>query len=95
LEKRGLQTITTVGADYATLHGLTFCYAQGRIMENLVDACFRLLMFTKHNDFPEPNTEQFFELTQLLDGVETAMVHGSFVDNQSFKKDAAKNRRTS
>lgn len=62
-------------------------------MEKLIDSCFKLLMFTKHNEFPEPNTEGFFKLTQLLDDVETAMLIGGFVDNQSFKRTWSRPRR--
>lgn len=70
-------------------------FTKGNRMEKLIDACFKLLMFTKHNDLPRPHTDEFFELTRLLDNVETAMINGGFVDNKSFKKDAAKDRRTS
>ena len=54
-------------------------------MNELIDACYRLLMFTKHNEFPERNTDGFFELTQKLDEIETVMLKHGYVTNKTLR----------
>lgn len=45
----------------------------------LVDDCaIELLAFTKSNEFPTVGTKEFFELTRLLDSLESALLQKGY-----------------
>ena len=54
--------------------------------EPLIDACIELLHFTKLNEFPEKGTDEFFQLTALLDKIETVMLTYCLIGPNTFKK---------
>ena len=54
--------------------------------EPVIDAAYELLKFTKHNEFPEINTVEFFKLTQLLDNLETMMLKYNWIGPGSFQE---------
>lgn len=47
-------------------------------MKSVDDCAIELLCFTKMNEFPQAGSKEFFELTGLLDALETALLQKGY-----------------
>ena len=45
----------------------------GRMRKSIIDAALELVLYVKTHEYPKEGTDEFFQLTRLMDQLETSL----------------------